>query len=305
MLGFHIVQLLFAQTTGIHQVYPRKYLKAALETIVLTIFVTFAFTWTVWSPDQIWDHPAFITLGAFNFCFGWDFAGGNYIGLFMNSFIVYFLWRYTILVNMRIKMQPSPNYIDRVAVRWNNVHAMSGSVFLLIFLVGPVAKYDSPTPLPHGMKELPSWQYHTVCFFFFVIASWVSFVATYLESKHGSIRTTKWYHTYYVIALSIANLFMMGVYIIQGAMFDESKALPKVNGFYNTENCPPMHSVLFAGTEHCSYLSGQWVIVANWAWLITFTAAPYFTPNEPPLTESYLIGEVEDDEEPLTGIQMQ
>ena len=155
------------------------------------------------------------------------------------------------------------------------------------------------------MEKLPSWFWHTVCFFFFVIASWVSFVATYLESMHGSIRTIKWYHTYYVIALSIANLFMMGVYIIQGVMFDESKALPKVNGFFNPENCPPMHSVLFAGTEHCSYLSGQWVIVANWAWLITFTAAPYFTPREPPLTESYLIGEVEDDEEPLTGIQMQ
>ena len=80
-----------------------------------------------------------------------DFAGGNYIGLFMNSFIVYFLWRYTILVNMRIKVQHNPNWIDRFAVRWNNVHAMSGSVFLLIFLVGPVSKYDSPTPLPHGI----------------------------------------------------------------------------------------------------------------------------------------------------------
>ena len=222
----------------------------------------------------------------------------------MNSFIVYFLWRYAILANMRIKVQPSPTRIDRIAVRWNYIHAMSGSVFLLIFLVGPVAKYDSPTPLPHGMKELPSWQYHTVCFFFFVIASWVSFVATYFESKLGSIRTIKWYHTYYVIALSTANLFLMVVYIIQYFMFD-SKAHPFVNGFRNTENCPPMHSVLFAGTEHCSYLSGQWVIVANWAWLITFTAAPYFTPREPPLTESYQIGEVEDDEEPLTGIQMQ
>ena len=221
----------------------------------------------------------------------------------MNSFIVYFLWRYTILVNMRIKVQQNPNWIDRFAVRWNNVHAMSGSVFLLIFLVGPVSKYDSPTPLPHGMK-LPSWFWHTVCFFFFVIASWVSFVATYFESKLGSICTVKWYHTYYVIALSTANLFLMVVYIIQYFMFD-SKAHPFVNGFRNTENCPPMHSLLFAATEHCSYLSGQWVIVANWVWLITFVAAPHFTPREPPLTESYQIGEVEDDEEPLTGIQMQ
>ena len=68
MLGYNIVQLLFAQTAGTHRVYPRQYLNAALETIVLTIFVTFAFTW---APDQIWDHPAFIKLGAFNFCFGW------------------------------------------------------------------------------------------------------------------------------------------------------------------------------------------------------------------------------------------
>ena len=106
------------------------------------------------------------------------------------------------------------------------------------------------------MEKLPSWFWHTVCFFFVVIASWVSFVATYFESKLGSIRTVKWYHTYYIIALSIANLFMMAVYIIQASMFD-SKAHPFVNGFPNTENCPPMHSVLFAATEHCSYLSGQ------------------------------------------------
>ena len=57
MLGYNIVQLLFAQTAGTHRVYPRQYLNAALETIVLTIFVTFAFTWIVWAPDQIIMGP--------------------------------------------------------------------------------------------------------------------------------------------------------------------------------------------------------------------------------------------------------
>ena len=219
----------------------------------------------------------------------------------MNSFIVYFLWRYTILVNMRLKLTPNPNWVERVAKLWNNVHAVSGTVFLLIFLVGPIKQYDSPTPPPFGMT-LPGWGWHTVCFFFFVIASWVSYVATYFESKHGSTRTVKGYHTYYVIALTIANLFMIVVYIIQGFKFD-SEAHPLLpNGFPNTENCPPKHSLFSAGTEHCSYLSGWWVIVANWVWLITFVVAPAFIPPEPHMTESYHI--IEDDEEPYAGIQM-
>ena len=70
VLGSDIWQLLFAQSLGTHRVYPRKYLAAALETIVLAIIVTITLT-RIWDPDQIWDHPAFITLGAFNFCFGW------------------------------------------------------------------------------------------------------------------------------------------------------------------------------------------------------------------------------------------
>jgi len=307
VLGSDIWQLLFAQSLGTHRVYPRKYLAAALETIVLAIIVTITLT-RIWDPDQIWDHPAFITLGAFNFCFGWDFAGGNYIGLSINSFIVYFLWRYTILVNMRLKLTPNPNRIDRGIALWNYAHAVSGTVFLLIFLVGPISKYDSPTLPPWGSPKLPSWGLHTVCFFVFVIASWGSFMATYFETKygsmamHGSIRTIKWYHSYYAIALSIANSFMIVVYVIQGFNFD-SKAHPLLpSGFPNTENCPPKHSLFSAGTEHCSYLSGWWVIVANWVWLITFVAAPAFIPPEPHMTESYHI--IEDDEEPYAGIQM-
>ena len=338
VLGSDIVQLLFQQTLGTHRVRPRKYLAAALETIVLAIIVTITLT-RIWDPDQIWDHPAFITLGAFNFCFGWyaarlaptgrsrshracaplrDFAGGNYIGLSINSFIVYFLWRYTILVNMRLKLTPNPNRIDRGIALWNYAHAVSGTVFLLIFLVGPISKYDSPTLPPWGSPKLPSWGLHTVCFFVFVIASWGSFMATYFETKHGSmamhgsIRTIKWYHSYYAIALSIANSFMIVVYVIQGFFFDHggrllvNGALPEVNIggqlFYNTENCPPTHSLFSAGTEHCSYLSGWWVIVANWVWLITFVAAPWFIQDEPGMMESYRM--IEDDEEPDAGIQM-
>ena len=56
----------------------------------------------------------------------------------MNSFVVYFLWRYAILVNMRLKLNRGCVWIDRLACIGNYVHAMSGSVFLLIFLAGPI-----------------------------------------------------------------------------------------------------------------------------------------------------------------------
>ena len=77
MLGYSIYkllattgyQLLFTQTAS-ERVFPRLYLKAALETIILALIVTWTFTlW--WDPKQVWQHPAFITLGAFNFCFAW------------------------------------------------------------------------------------------------------------------------------------------------------------------------------------------------------------------------------------------
>ena len=72
MLGSCIVQLLFAQSAGTNRVYPRLYLKAALETITLAIIVTWIFTIYIFkAPEQIWQHPSFVTLGAFNFCFGW------------------------------------------------------------------------------------------------------------------------------------------------------------------------------------------------------------------------------------------
>ena len=77
MLGFNIVQLilawyrlLFAQTAGTNRVYPRFYLAASLEMIILAIIATFIFT-LHFDHDQVWEHPKFMILGAFNFCFGW------------------------------------------------------------------------------------------------------------------------------------------------------------------------------------------------------------------------------------------
>ena len=125
----------------------------------------------------------------------------------MCSFIVYFLWRYTILVNMRLKLNRNAYLIDRIACIANYVHAVSGSVFLLIFLAGPINMYAVPMPgeqdpLPTYRDDggytdatfnpaipLGTWTAHTFAFFFFIIASYLGFVLTYIESKYGSIRS--------------------------------------------------------------------------------------------------------------------
>ena len=70
MLGYSIYQLLFTQSAGTNIVLPRLYLKASMETIILALIVTWAFT-PFYAPKQVWEHPAYITLGAFNFCFAW------------------------------------------------------------------------------------------------------------------------------------------------------------------------------------------------------------------------------------------
>ena len=235
-----------------------------------------------------------------------DFAPANYIGLLMNSFIVYFLWRYTILVNMRLKLHENPSNHDRRAALFSNVHALSGSVFLLIFLAGPINQYAVPMPgEPDSLPAYPAsnpyipfgnWAWHTVAFFFFVLASYFAYVFTYMESKYGSVRTQIHPLTnLYTNVLHIANLFMIIVYGVQGLT---SAYGPYGSNNKNAEACydsviPYSFSTLFiASSPYCSFLPGQVVIVANWFWFFTFTAAPYFIPPELPITESYEIGEL-------------
>ena len=215
----------------------------------------------------------------------------------MNSFVVYFLWRYAILMNMRLKMSQNPNWIDRGCLALNYLHAMSGNVFLLIFVLGPIKEYD--VPMPEGY-EVPGWSAHTAAFIVYILASWFSFMATYLENKFGSagVHTIKWYHTYYVITLCVACIFFIAVYLIQ--VIAENTGRYGIN-HPNAANCLPRKSFFLAAPVYCSFLSGQWVIVANWFWIFTFIAAPLFIPPQPAMIESYQIG---DDEEPLTGIQM-
>jgi len=294
--------LLLAQSSGSHRVYPRRYLHAALETIVITLIVTWAFTWKFHS-DQIWKHPKFITLGAFNYCFGWDFPPGNFIAAFLNSFIVYFLWRYAILVNMRLAMHRPVggvvhHWVHRFYAFWTYMHALSASCFLLIWLFGPISTYDTPA----AYATPPGWGAHTVAFFCFVFASWFSYVGAYFESKYSANNTVKPKHTYYIIAFSISTILMMFLYPFQQYMEDNG---PYGKNHPDVEKCVPTESLFLAAKVHCSYLSGQWIIVANWFWFFSFIAAPYFTPSQPHLTESYQIGEDDDDDETaLAGIQM-
>jgi len=312
---FNIVQLLIAQYSGSHRVHPRRYLHAALETLVMALIVTWAVT-LIWYPDEAWKHPKYITLGAFNFCFGWDFPPGNYIGLFMASLTVYFLWRYAILVNMRRKMHRAPKWVDVGAAIWTYAHAVSASCFLLIWLVGPISAYDGPIHIPKlGLLPGPeeessqdsSWSSHTIAFMCLIFASYFSYVFAYLESRLGTHNTVKPMHTYYIIALSISVVFFLYVYLTQ-ENHETSGAFGKNHP--NAEECKEqprsVGSLFIADQVHCSYLSGQWTIVANWFWFFCFLAAPYFTPPEPAITESYQFAEVleDEDEATLAGIQM-
>ena len=185
----------------------------------------------------------------------------------MNSFIVYFLWRYTILVNMRLKLHENPSNHDRRAARWSYLHALSGSVFLLIFLAGPINQYavpmpGEPDPLPAYPASNPAipfgnWGWHTAAFFFFVIASYFAFVFTYMESKYGSVRTQLHPRTtLYTYVLHMANAVMIIVYVIQGVT---SAFGPYGPNNPNAETCydSVIPSVFIASSVYCSFLPGQ------------------------------------------------
>jgi len=314
----NLLSLLFGQSTGTQRVLARTYLGAALETHFLSLVVTWIFT-LIWYPYEAWKHPKVITLGAFNFCFSWDFPPGNYIGLFMSSFMVYFLWRYAILVNMRAKLHHEPSLsccccktIHGFAAFWTYFQAMSASFYLLIWLLGPISAYDGPIHMPKlGVLPGPdykvpmifeSWTLHTVAFLSFAIASWLSYVGVYLESKYGAINSVKPKHTYYIIAYSISMIGFVFVYLIQDYMeyyHHYGKNHPEI------EKCVPRESLLFAANVTCSFLPGQVTIVANWCWFISLMLAPQFMDlREPAITESYLVSPLEEEEEPLAGIQM-
>ena len=337
---FNILTLLFAQFSGSHRVHPRRYLHASQETIVVALIVTWAVT-LIWYPDEAWKHPKYITLGAFNFCFGWyaatsspfrthrplashrafallrDFPPGNYIGLFMCSVMVYFLWRYAILVNMRRKMHRAPEWVDVGAAFWTYLHAVSASCFLLIWLVGPISAYDGPIHIPklgllpgpeEEQESAPTWSYHTYAFLCLIFASYFSYVFAYLESRLGTHKTVKPVHTYYIIAFGISVVFFLYIYVTQNS-HETSGAFGKNHP--DAEECKEQPrsvpgSFFIADQVHCSYLSGQWTIVANWFWFFCWLAAPYFTPSEPAITESYRFADVleDEDEATLAGIQM-
>ena len=233
--------------------------------------------------------------------------------------MVYFLWRYAILVNMRLKLhhEPSPKCCCCTTVHdfnafWTYVQAISASSFLLIWLLGPISTYDGPIHMPKlGVLPGPdhdipwwinSWALHTYAFLSFAIASWLSYVGVYLESKYGAINTVKPKHTYYIIAYSISMIGFVIVYLLQEYM--EAKHGYGKN-HPDVEKCVPKESLFFAAKVHCSYLSGQVTIVANWCWFICLILAPQFMDlREPAITESYIVVPLEEEEEPLTGIQM-
>ena len=236
-----------------------------------------------------------------------DFPPGNFIAAFLNSFIVYFLWRYSILVHTRLAMhRPVEGVVQhwihhKVHVFysfWTYMHALTASCFLLIWLVGPISTYDTPA----AYATPPGWLAHAAAFFSFVFASWFSYVGAYFECKYSAINTVKPKHTYYIIAFSISTIFMVVLYPLQEHM--------EVTGPYgknhpNAANCVPVESLFLAAKVHCSYLSGQVTIVANWCWFICLILAPQFMDlREPAITESYIVVPLEEEEEPLTGIQM-
>ena len=215
---------------------------------------------------------------------------------------------------MRLKLNRGCVWIDRLACIGNYVHAMSGGVFLLIFLAGPINSYAVPMPgqndtLPtypytdmtyNPAIPLGTWTWHTIAFFFFVIASWVGFLLTYIESKCGSIRSRISRRTdIYTVVLSVANVSMMWVYYKQ--------ATPGYGAYNpNAEACneaviPSLSTLFIASSPYCSFLPGQVVIVANWFWFVVFSVAPYFIPPEAHITETYEIGPQGEQGE---GIQM-
>ena len=262
-----------------------------------------------------------------------DFPPGNYIGLFMCSLMVYFLWRYAILVNMRLKMHRLAGGVRHPLVHysaaiWTYLHAVSASCFLMIWLLGPISAYDGPIHMPklgllpgpeEESKSGKAWYYHSYPFFCLIFGSYLSYFFAYFESRLGTDNTVKPMHTYYIIAFTISVVFFFAMYLTQQG------ALPFFSAVYHTgeasgpygknhpdkEKCNvPRGSVpgsfFIADQVHCSYLSGQWVIVANWFWFFCWLAAPYFTPPEPVITESYQFAEVleDEDEAALAGIQM-
>ena len=151
----------------------------------------------------------------------------------------------------------------------------------------PLPSYNYTNTTYNDAIPLGDWTWHTYAFFFFVIASYFGFLLTYVESKYGSIHSRISRRTgIYTIVLTVANLFMIIVYGLQGS----SGAYGMYNPNAEACNEAVIHSLFIASSTYCSRLPGQVVIVANWFWFVVFSVAPYFVPDEAYITETFDIG---------------
>ena len=148
-------------------IVPELYLKAAGETLFLTLVMCWILTIT-FLPEVVASNQLKNYVGYNNVCVGWDFAPANYIGIVGVTCMIFFSLRYCWLDALRTRLLGLTDmWQHQFALVTNGMFATTNVMLPLLFIVGPS---DS------------NWPWHTYIFIFQIITRFLVVLGNYLEA---------------------------------------------------------------------------------------------------------------------------
>eukprot|EP00316_Scyphosphaera_apsteinii_P023754 CAMPEP_0119325422 /NCGR_PEP_ID=MMETSP1333-20130426/65759_1 /TAXON_ID=418940 /ORGANISM="Scyphosphaera apsteinii, Strain RCC1455" /LENGTH=328 /DNA_ID=CAMNT_0007333403 /DNA_START=58 /DNA_END=1044 /DNA_ORIENTATION=+ len=194
---------------------PRLYLSASHEVFGLTLVICWAIT-LFYDKSQIFDHPARPIIGSLNPCFGWDYPPAQYIAIVLCSANVFFTWQNASFESARTRLLNRGDYHwpQAFATFASYLLAVASNCWLLLWSIGP---------------DDGNWNWHTVIFLLYAVASYLACLSNYLETRFSINNSdVKTKHTVFVILYGCSAFAMVVIYTVDLAYHhpDKPPALP-------------------------------------------------------------------------------
>jgi len=238
--GYLSILDLLAQPVGgkngksVRVFYPRKYFSASLEVFAVALIVCWLIT-LISNPNQIWDHPGYDIIGAYNPCYGWDYAPSSYFGLTICSVNVFLTWRYAWFEGLRTHLSNPdgwPICSIQTFAKWTPIMlAFSSNAWLLLWIIGPA---DG------------NWNAHTALFMIYAVSSYLVCMGNYLEMRWGPrSHVIRRQHTIFIVVYGFGSLLLPICYGIDLALYEPGTDPPVPPWLTQTSDFVWMGCIMF------------------------------------------------------------
>lgn len=191
-------------------VYPQLYLKAAGESIVLALVLSWILT-AIYHPDTIAANKLKNVVGYNNPCVGWDFPPAVYVALPLTVMCSYFSWRYAnldgILTGIVWSGNGRPRWTAVLCVVTDYAYGISTTLLPLLFILGPTDE---------------NWPVHTAIFVQWIFFRYFVVLSNILEASWDGIpvapyiKVFAWVYGIISCSLPLIYLYAGLVYIYEG-----------------------------------------------------------------------------------------